>query len=315
MIAGASWLISGGSGYFGQAFVRHVLHMATPRRVVVLSRSESRQAAMAQQLPDQRIRYVLGDVRDLPRLERAFQGVEYVVHAAAQKQVTSCERDPWEAVATNVVGTWNVVQACLTAGVHRAVFLSSDKAVAAHTTYGATKFVAERLWIQANVYAAGTATRFLATRYGNVAGSTGSVLEVWRNGRATITTADATRFWMRVEDACRLVLYALEHGQGGEVFIPKLKSATVGDLAETFAPGHTLPLTGLRGGEKLHELLLSEHEMPYARDCGSVYVLYPFDVSWMDAAIPKMGQPVHGLRYSSDTVERLTPEEVRGLVE
>ena len=238
---------------------------------------------MAAEYSDPRMRFFLGDVRDHSRLALALRGVDTVLHAAAMKRIDACESDPTEAVATNIRGTQNVALACVSAGVTRAVVLSTDKAPAATTLYGATKFAAERLWLASNVYAGGRGTRLTATRYGNVLGSRGSVLDRWRTQRdvgvpLTITDEHATRFWMTMAQAVQLVADVLAMMDGGETFVPRIGSAPILDLAravvegpngEPYAPGHVV--AGLRAGERLHETLIAADER--RRTLATCYVL------------------------------------------
>lgn len=336
-LQGRAVLVTGGTGTFGQAFARRAL-AAGARKVVIVSRGEAKQAAMKAALPDERLRFLIGDVRDARRMAEAFRGIDVVVHAAALKRVETCEADPDEAIATNVLGTQHVARACIERGVQRAVFLSTDKAAAPNTLYGHTKATAERAWVAANVYAAGTPTRFAATRYGNVIGSTGSVLPLWRDQKArgvplTLTDERATRFWMTIADAVDLVLLALREMRGGEVFVPKCKAAPILDLARAvaetevvtaplgervtfpYAPGHIC--TGLRRGEKLHELLVSEDEAQDVLDHGTYFVIDP-DRTWENGPHPRWTYtaaddgPVGA--YRSDAAPRWTVEELRRMI-
>ena len=320
VIGGACWFVSGGTGFFARHFTRYLLEHAHPRQVRLYARSESSIARCVQECPDPRLRWLVGDVRDPERLLTALRGVDYAVHAAALKRVEVCEREPWEALATNVTGTQNMAAACILAGVQRAVFLSTDKAAAPHTFYGVTKLAAERLWVQSNAYAAGTPTRFAATRYGNVVGSTGSVVEVWRAQHAsatplTMTDPGATRFLMSPAHACRLVVQAFEQMQGGEVFLPKLKAAGLEQLAKAVIGDHLLAyrVTGLRPGEKRHEELLTEHERPRAMDGGDLYVLPPQVAHWTDTPPRVLGAGIDR-PYRSDLGERYTDPELAELV-
>jgi UDP-N-acetylglucosamine 4,6-dehydratase len=254
-----------------------------------------------------------------------MRGVELVAHAAAMKRIETCEMDPHEAVKSNITGTWNVARACIAAGVRRAVLLSTDKAAAPNTHYGATKMAAERLWNASNVYAAGTPTRFAASRYGNVLGSTGSVVPLWRAQVArgepvTLTDERMTRFWMGMREAVDLVLYALTAMRGGEVFVPRIGAAPVLDLARAvveangtpYAPGHVV--TGLRPGEKLHELLISSDEARHTHDTGTHYVIEPESRTW--DAVPPLAAPLvpEDFAYASDTARRLTVDEMRRML-
>jgi UDP-N-acetylglucosamine 4,6-dehydratase len=310
ILAGRVVLITGGTGTFGQAFVRTALS-AGARKVIVYSRGEAKQAAMAAELEDARMRYFIGDVRDAERLLDACRGVDVVIHAAALKRVEVCEADPLEAIATNITGTANVARACIERGVQQAVLLSTDKAAAPHTLYGQTKGVAERLWTNANTYAAGLPTRFAATRYGNVLGSTGSVLPLWKAQHArgetlAITDPAMTRFWMTIADAVRLVVDALTLMRGGEVFVPKVGAASVLTLVRAAAPFAATRVVGLRPGEKLHETLISADEARHTLDIGTHYVIEPEARTWGTvAALP--GTPVApDFTFRSDTAPALS---------
>lgn len=318
MLAGKSVLVTGGSGTFGQAFARRALADGAAR-VCVFSRGEAKQAAMAAELGDPRMRFFIGDVRDQRRVLEAVDGVDVVVHAAALKRVETCEAQPAEAIATNIGGTINVARACIDQGVKRAVLLSTDKAASPHTLYGFTKATAERTWNQWNVYAAGKPTRFASTRYGNVCGSTGSVIPLWRAQHAagqpiTVTDASMSRFWMTIDQAVDLVLLALGDMIPGATYIPKIGSATIETLATAVAPGATVTTCGLRPGEKLHEMLVSEEESRHTMDRGSHYVILPEAPTWTGGPVPGItrGEP---WCYRSDTNEqRLSVEQLREMV-
>lgn len=323
-LSGANLLVTGGTGAFGRAFVAHAL-TAGVRRVAVLSRDEAKQAAMALTLPDPRVRFLVGDVRDPQRMLDACRDVDLVVHAAAMKRVETCEADPWEATQTNVMGTMHLARACIERGVRRAVFLSTDKAAAPNTHYGCTKREAESLWLGSNVYAAGTGTRFACTRYGNVLGSTGSVVPLWRAQAArgeplTITDPHCTRFFMRMSEAVELVSHALAALRGGETFVPKIGRAEILDLAEAVAPGHPTTTVGLRPGEKLHETLITEDEARRARDTGYCYVLEPATAPWESrSGAPSIGETfTPGLgdtfTYRSDVGLMLTVAQLREMI-
>lgn len=283
-----SILVTGGTGSFGQAMVYTLLHLKgadRPCKVIVLSRDEFKQSEMKARLPeDDRLRFFLGDVRDLGRLRQAFQGVDLVIHAAAIKQVPAAEYNPTEAVATNVKGTENVAKAAIEARVDRVLMLSTDKAVSPVNLYGATKLTAERILIAANAIAGAEGTRFSVARYGNVVGSRGSVVEVFRGldtkgGPVPITSKEMTRFWVTLRQAVRFVLVCLDMMIGGEVFVPKLRSARIVDLAEAMLPGRLLHEVGIRRGEKLHETMISSEESGRTLDYGSGYVIIP-DFDW-----------------------------------
>lgn len=289
------------------------------RRVVVFSRGEAKQAAMKAQIADERVRYLIGDVRDRARLVAACRHVDIVVHAAALKRVEVCESDPDEAVLTNIVGTQNVVHACIANGVQGSVFLSTDKASSPNTLYGFTKATAERLWIASNAYSAGLATQFSATRYGNVLGSTGSVIPTWRaqacgSNTITITEPAATRFWMTMGQAVDLVVLALSEMRGGEVFVPKIPASTIGTLAEAVVPFATWNTVGLRPGEKLHEMLISNDEARHTHDAGSHFVIEPESRSWGDAAPLRARKVPEDFSLTSYTSNWLTVEELKAMV-
>lgn len=318
VLAGRSVLVTGGSGAFGNAFVRRALEDGA-RRVVVFSRGEAKQAEMRAALDDSRCRFMLGDVRDQDRVLDACRGVELVVHAAAQKRVESCERDPREAVLTNVVGTLNVARACVERGIETALVLSTDKAAAPSTLYGMTKAAAERAWLASNVYSAGTRTSYIGTRYGNVLHSTGSAVPIWRaqaaSGQAiTITDPGMSRFYMPMAAAVDLVLLALSDRRSGSVYVPKLQSATVGDLAVAVAPGCTWRTIGVRGQEKQHETLISADEAPYTYDCGTHFLIEPAERTWGDVAPLIAPKVPAGFEYRSDLARGLEPHELSALV-
>jgi UDP-N-acetylglucosamine 4,6-dehydratase len=300
----SSWLLTGGTGSFGKAFTRHLLD-AGATRVAILSRDELKQAEMAAEFSDPRLRFFIGSVCDEKRVELAMRGVENVVHAAAMKRVETCEMNPHEAIQTNVYGTGTVALAALRAGIRKAVILSTDKAVSPNTHYGVTKLAAERLWCRMNVYAAGTTTRFSATRYGNVLGSRGSVLELFRKqaaagGPLTITGRRMTRFWMQMQEAVDLVQLAFDEMRGGEVFIPKLAGTDMQTFAETVCPGVPTVEVGLRPGEKMHEALVSEDEAANTYDHGTHYRI-EITRTWEDAGMHALARKVPaGFRYTSD---------------
>lgn len=260
---GARVLITGGSGFLGQHLVRAILRDYCPESIIVFSRCEHRQASMRAALKDDRVRYFIGDVRDIERLRLAMHEVHVVIHAAAMKRVDSCASDPFEAIKTNVLGTENVIRAAIEAGVHQALFISSDKASAPLNLYGKTKACAEDLWLAANQYNRNGRPAFAAVRYGNVAGSTSSVVPIWRECLRkgvplTVTDPGATRFWFTADGAVRLVLETLETMRGGELVVPALPSFTVGDLALAF--GGPIDIIGPREGDKRHESMISADE-------------------------------------------------------
>lgn len=314
--------ITGGTGTFGHAFVEQLLR-SNVRRIVVLSRDEWKQHQMRRQFPDARMRFLPGDVRDLERLRLAFQGIDIVIHAAAMKQVPACEEHPREAFATNCQGSWNVILASIDCGVERAVLLSTDKSCNPNTTYGSTKLTAERSFVASNVYAAGRPTRFLATRYGNVLGSRGSVVEVFRaqaaqeNPVLTITDKRCTRFWMTTTDAVDLVLLALQYGRGGEVFVPACGAAPLTKLAHVIAPDAAIEEVGIRPYEKIHESLIGEDEARYTWATDFGFVIEPVERTWeSQTVVPRFNrQPVgDDFTYRSDNALMLSSKELRAML-
>jgi UDP-N-acetylglucosamine 4,6-dehydratase len=266
------------------------------------------------------LRYFIGDVRDLERLRRAMHGVDVVIHAAALKQVPACEYNPMEAIKTNILGSSNVIEAALDAGVTRVVALSTDKAVNPINLYGATKLAAEKLFIQSNSYAGGTATRFSCVRYGNVVGSRGSVVPVFlkqrESGVITITDERMTRFWISLEQGVRFVIGCTEQMLGGEVFVPKIPSMKVIDLARAVAPKARIETIGIRPGEKLHEVLISDDEARSTVDVDDMFVVQPAEAFWFGHEWQSRGKMLEdGFRYASNTNPRwLTVEQIREIV-
>lgn len=299
-------LVTGGTGSFGRKFVEIMLSEYRPAKLIVFSRDELKQHEMRTSGFDHpNLRYFLGDVRDLPRLRRGMQGVDVVVHAAALKQVPACEYNPMEAVKTNILGSGNVVDAALDCGVERALALSTDKAVSPVNLYGATKLAAEKLFIQSNAYAGGTSIRFSCVRYGNVVGSRGSVIPYFLkqrpNGVLSVTDERMTRFWILLEHGVRFVIHCLERMRGGEVFVPKIPSMRVIDLARAIAPEAQIEVVGIRPGEKLHEVLISEDEARSAVELDEMYVIQPPHELWFGHAWREKGRPLpDGFRYASD---------------
>ena len=301
---GRTILLTGGTGSFGQHFTRTALARWNPAAIRVFSRDELKQSVMERQIDDERLRFLLGDVRDRDRLRRAVDGVDIVIHAAALKQVPACEYNPFEAVRTNILGAQNVAEACIDAGVRRAVALSTDKAVSPTNLYGATKLCAERLFVQSNVYAGARDTRLSCVRYGNVVGSRGSVLPLFTeqaaSGELTVTDERMTRFWITLDQAVQFVADSLARMQGGELFIPKIPSMRVVDLAEAVAPDARIRYTGIRPGEKLHEALLTPEEARHTVDAGSCYIVEPEHPFWGDGRIPDATPVAEDFLYTSD---------------
>ena len=315
-LAGANLLVTGGAGAFGRAFVQGALRQGASR-VVVFSRDEAKQAALRATVRDTRVRWFVGDVRDFDRVRWAMRGCDTVVHAAAMKRVDASEENPQEAVDTNITGSSNVARAAVKEGVRRAVLLSTDKAAAPSTLYGVTKSCAERLWIQSNAYAAGTSTRLSVTRYGNVLGSTGSVIPRWedeaaRTGKITLTDPNATRFWMTMGAATRLVTHALADMTGGETFVPALRAASVDTLAYALHPGLPRVVIGLQSGEKLHETLIAEDEGARVVRRGDHYVILPAHQSWGVLSARGVAVPA-GFALRSDTAPEWSAAQLRAV--
>jgi UDP-N-acetylglucosamine 4,6-dehydratase len=300
-------LITGGTGSFGRKFTEIMLGEFHPKKLIVYSRDELKQHEMrAAGFDHPSLRYFIGDVRDEERLRRAMHGVDIVVHAAALKQVPACEYNPMEAIKTNIIGTSNVIEAALDAGVRKVMALSTDKAVNPVNLYGATKLAAEKLVVQSNAYAAGTATRYACVRYGNVVGSRGSVVPVFiqqrQRGSLTITDERMTRFWISLEQGVHFVIRCIEGMHGGEVFVPKIPSMTVADLARAIAPEARIEVIGIRPGEKLHEVLISEDEARTAVELDDMFVVLPAEAMWFVYDWKAKGKPLpDGFRYASDS--------------
>ncbi|MFZ5879868.1 MAG: UDP-N-acetylglucosamine 4,6-dehydratase (inverting) [Chloroflexota bacterium] len=299
-------LVTGGTGSFGKKFTKILLEEKQPKKVIIFSRDELKQHEMqVGGYNDPRLRYFIGDIRDRERLLRAMHGVDIVVHAAALKQVPACEYNPMEAIKTNIMGTANVVEAALDAGVKKVMTISTDKAVSPANLYGATKLAAEKLTIQSNAYAAGTATRYSCVRYGNVVGSRGSVVPLFlkQRGGGSITVTDdrMTRFWLSLEQGVRFVIDCIEQMEGGEVFVPKIPSTTVIDLARAIAPDAEIKVIGIRAGEKLHEALISEDEARHTIELEKMFVVQPAEATWFGYSWQSKGKiPPEGYFYSSD---------------
>jgi UDP-N-acetylglucosamine 4,6-dehydratase len=322
VLSGSSILVTGGTGSFGKAFIRELLGNDDPRRIVIYSRDELKQYECRQLFNDDpRLRWFIGDIRDLHRLNRAMHGVDHVVHAAALKQVDTAEYNPYEFVKTNIIGSQNVIEACIDAGVKRVVALSTDKASSPINLYGATKLTADKLFITGNHYAAAYPTRFSVVRYGNVMGSRGSVIPFFRKlGEAgeslPITDLRMTRFFITLPQAVKFVLDSFEMMHGGELYVPRIPSMKITDLAQAVVPGAAMHNMGLRPGEKLHEEMISAEEGRRALRVGDRYVLQPDLAAW-GYQPPDDGEPVaDGFHYTSDTNDQwFTIEEITKLLE
>ena len=319
-IDGASILITGGTGSFGRAFLRSLLDTHNPARVVVFSRDELKQLELRQQnLGDSRLRFFIGDVRDLDRLRIAMFGVDTVIHAAALKQVDTAEYNPSEYVRTNILGSENVLRAAVDAGVKRVIALSTDKASSPINLYGATKLVSDKLMIAGNHYAAGRSTRISVVRYGNVVGSRGSVvpffLSLAREGKTLpVTDERMTRFWLELESAVEFVTSCLACMEGGELFVPKIPSIRILDLVEAIRPSGGFDVVGIRPGEKLHEEMIAPNDSFRTHELTDRYLVLPTIVDWGEANFP--GVPVReGFSYTSDNNPAfLSVDEIRNSI-
>jgi UDP-N-acetylglucosamine 4,6-dehydratase/5-epimerase len=301
-----SILITGGTGSFGKKCAQILLEEFEPSRLIIFSRDELKQHEMRIAGFDHpSLRYFIGDVRDVDRLRRAMVGVDVVIHAAALKQVPACESNPIEAIQTNVNGGKNVIEAALDNRVQRVLAMSTDKAVNPVNLYGATKLVAEKLFVQANAYRGGDPIRFSSVRYGNVAGSRGSVIPLFQEqrkaGKVTITDPRMTRFWITLEQGVRFVLKSIETMVGGEVFVPKIASMKMIDLATAIAPNCEIEVIGIRPGEKLHEVLLSEDEARNSIEQKDRFVIMPMHPWWKGQIQPEGTALPDGFRYDSET--------------
>jgi UDP-N-acetylglucosamine 4,6-dehydratase len=306
-IDGRSVLVTGGTGSFGRRLIRTLLDRHRPNRVVIVSRDELKQHEMRTSgFDDPRLRYFIGDVRDVDRLRRAFDGVDVVIHAAALKQVPACEYNPFEAIKTNVIGAQNVIEAAIDRKVKRVVALSTDKACNPVNLYGASKLCSDKLFVAGNHYSGEHGTRFAAVRYGNVVGSRGSVIPLFiqqrKTGRLTLTHPDMTRFWITLQQGVDFVLSSLESMTGGEIFVPKIPSTKIVDLARVIGPDCDIVDVGIRPGEKLHEVMIAEDDSRATIDLGDHYVICPSFAWWdMNGGSVRGGNPVpEGFRYSSD---------------
>jgi len=315
-------LITGGTGSFGKRFTKRLFEAYSPGKVIIFSRDEYKQYVMRQNFRqhDDRIRYFIGDVRDKERLQRACEGVDYVIHAAALKQVPACEYNPFEAIKTNIHGAQNVVDAAIDRSVDKVVALSTDKAVNPINLYGATKLASDKLFVAANAYAGGKKTTFSVVRYGNVAGSRGSVIPFFHKlisdgvKELPITDNRMTRFWITLDEAVDLVFKALDESKGGETYISKIPSFRITDLAEAMRPGGKTKEIGIREGEKLHEVMVTQYDSFLTWEYDHHYIIYPHFEWWNEEAhfTPGGTRVEEFFRYASDNnKEWLTVEQIR----
>ncbi|MAE81177.1 MAG: UDP-N-acetylglucosamine 4,6-dehydratase (inverting) [Flammeovirgaceae bacterium] len=318
-LEGSTILITGGTGSFGRAFTKIILEECNPKKVIIFSRDELKQHNMRNEgFDDSRLRYFIGDIRDRERLQRAMAGVDIVVHAAALKHVSSCEYNPFEAVQTNINGARNIVEAALDSGVKKVLALSTDKAVNPVNLYGATKLVSEKIFVQGNAYGGAENIRFSCVRYGNVVGSSGSVVPLFtkqkETGTITITDERMTRFWLTLDQGVRFVIKSIDEMKGGEIFVPKISSMKVVDLAEAIAPECDKKVIGIRAGEKLHECMISKDEARHTLERDDSFVIVPEDHGWTEEDMPTSNLP-ENFEYASDTnAQWLTTEELQALI-
>jgi UDP-N-acetylglucosamine 4,6-dehydratase/5-epimerase len=308
-LQGKSVLVTGGTGSFGKRFVATALERLNLKKLVVFSRDELKQFEMQQRLDAPNLRYFIGDVRDEARLHRAFEGIDVVVHAAALKQVPAAEYNPFEAIKTNVIGAENIINAAIDNGIERVIALSTDKAANPINTYGATKLCSDKLFVAGNVYAGARDTRFSVVRYGNVVGSRGSVIPFFvsrkKTGLLPITDPRMTRFWITLQQGVDFVIDCLERMHGGELYVPKIPSMNIMDLATAIAPDCKTEIVGIRPGEKLHEVMVTEDDARNTVELDDRYVVLPqFDYGWIPAAYGSSKRCEDGFRYASDTNER-----------
>ena len=310
MLNNKTILITGGTGSFGHHFVDYVLKHYQPKKLIIYSRDEFKQFNMQNAYKDYLdvLRFFIGDVRDKDRLARALNGVDYVIHAAALKQVPACEYNPIEAIKTNINGAINVINTCLDRNIEKVVALSTDKSVSPINLYGSTKMVSDKLFTASNAYSGSDGTRFAVVRYGNVAGSRGSVIPFFQNiidqggTKLPITDYRMTRFWISLEEGVKLVIKALEEAHGGETFISKIPSFKVTDLAQAMLPGCEMPEVGIREGEKLHEVMVPAEDSPHTYEYEKNFIIYPNYDWWSTNKIIPGGKLVEpGFIYSSGT--------------
>lgn len=314
MLNDKSILITGGTGSFGKDFTKSILNNYNIKRIVIFSRDEFKQDLFKKELslmfPDKihKVRFFIGDVRDKERLYRAFTGIDYVIHAAAMKQVPACEYNPFEAIKTNIHGAQNIIDAAIDKHVKKVIALSTDKAVNPINLYGGTKLVSDKLFISANAYSGGTGTRFSVVRYGNVAGSRGSVIPFFRSlieqgyTELPITDLNMTRFWISLEEGVELVLKALKESKGGETYISKIPSFKIIDLANAMLPTCTLKEVGIREGEKLHEVMITKDDSRTTYEYEKHYIIYPNLEWWNKSEFFSEGGKLieNGFEYNSN---------------
>ncbi len=325
MFEGKSILITGGTGSFGKKYTKTILEGCSPKRLIIYSRDELKQFEMQQEFNDSCMRYFIGDVRDAERLKQAMNGVDFVIHAAAQKQVPAAEYNPMECIKTNIHGAENVIQAAIACNVDRVIALSTDKAANPVNLYGATKLASDKLFVAANNMVGVARTRFAVVRYGNVVGSRGSVVPFFKKlvsegvDRLPITHEGMTRFWISLDEGVDFVLTNFRRMQGGEIFVPKIPSVNIMDLAEAYAPGVETEIVGIRPGEKLHEIMCPADDSHLTLEFSDHYVLRPTikfhhqELDYTVNGLQEVGTPVNqGYEYhSGNNPHFLTVEEIR----
>lgn len=316
---GKTILITGGTGSLGKKLTRKILSRYKPKKLIIFSRDELKQSEMSQHFTDPAIRFFIGDVREKERLYRAFDGVDYVIHAAALKQVPAAEYNPFEAIKTNVLGAQNVIDVCVDTGVKKVVALSTDKAANPINLYGATKLCSDKLFIAGNSYAGSKPTRFSVVRYGNVVGSRGSVipffLRLKGTGTLPVTDARMTRFWITLDQGADLVLNAFDRMRGGEIFVPKIPTAAILDIAKAIDPECKVKIVGIRPGEKIHEVLISEDDGRLTIEYDDHFVIQP-QFAWWGTQKKNGGKKVpDGFSFSSDNNKWvLNVDEIKSIV-
>ncbi|MCL5966105.1 MAG: UDP-N-acetylglucosamine 4,6-dehydratase (inverting) [Deltaproteobacteria bacterium] len=323
MLNGKSVLITGGTGSFGKKCTEIILNRCKPKRLIIFSRDELKQFEMAQRFPESQrecLRFFIGDVRDKERLYRAFRGVDYVIHAAALKQVPAAEYNPFEAVKTNILGAQNIINVAIDQGVKKVIALSTDKAANPVNLYGATKLCSDKLFIAGNSYVGRDHSQFSVVRYGNVVGSRGSVIPFFfkcrEDGCLPITDPRMTRFWITIEQGVNFVLSCLERMVGGELFVPKLPSMNIMDLAEAIAPGCSTRIVGIRPGEKLHEVMIPRDDARTTIEFGDHYIIQPDFPFWGRRFSNNGGKPVaEDFEYNSGTNPwKLSIDRMRSMI-
>lgn len=324
MLNNKTILITGGTGSFGKKFLEMILDRYDPHRIIIYSRDEYKQSVMKAEYSKKydmsKVRFFIGDVRDKDRLYRAFDHVDYVIHAAAMKQVPTCEYNPFEAIKTNIHGAQNVIDAAIDRGVKKVVALSTDKAVNPINLYGGTKLVSDKLFITANAYSKISKTKFSVVRYGNVAGSRGSIIPIFKNiidnggNELPITDMRMTRFWITLEQGVELVFKALAESEGGETYISKIPSFHISDLAKAMLPGCKIKEIGIREGEKLHEVMVTKDDCRSTYEFDKHYIIYPHFEWWDESRNDRSGGKLveDGFEYSSaNNSQWLSVEQIR----